>query len=77
MHQAKFSLTEEQLRFLDQHRLHGFRDRSAVVRTALERLQRELRQKELEDSASLYAELYEQDAEGQDWVEDASRGWPT
>lgn len=76
VHQAKFSLDEDQVAFLDRHRHYGFKDRSAVVRAALDRLREEIRNRELDESARLWAELYEEDPESQAWVEDASRAWP-
>jgi Arc/MetJ-type ribon-helix-helix transcriptional regulator len=76
MAQAKFSLTEDQLAFLDQHRHYGFRDRSELVRTALSRLKEDLEKQALEESARLYAELYEDDQESRQWVSGALREWP-
>jgi len=76
MAQAKFSLTEDQLAFLDQHRNYGFRDRSEVVRTALSRLKDDLEKQALQESARLYAELYEKDQESRLWVSEALREWP-
>lgn len=76
MRQAKFSLTEEQLAFVEEHRLHGFKDKSELVRAALERLRRQLIAEELEKSAQLCAELYDEDSDSQAWVADALLDWP-
>lgn len=76
MIQAKFSLTESQLEFLEHHESFGFRDKSSVVRAALERLRREYEERQLEDSAELYAEIYETDPELQKLTEQALEGWP-
>ena len=76
MPQAKFTLTDSQVDFLDEHLQHGFRDRSAMVRQALERLRADLKRQELEESASLCAEVYASEAQDLEWVEDSLSGWP-
>lgn len=76
MRQAKFTLTDHQIAFLDEHLRHGFKDRSSMVRTALEQMRAELRRQELEESASLCAEVYGSDPESREWVQDALAGWP-
>jgi len=76
MHQIKLSLQDSQVEFLGRHRAYGFRDRSELVRRALEFFQREIEQKELEESASLYAQLYEKDDEARQWVADSAKDWP-
>jgi Arc/MetJ-type ribon-helix-helix transcriptional regulator len=76
MEQAKFSLDPQQIEFLNQHRTYGYRDKSAMVRAALTRLQRLLEEESLRESADLYAELFEEDRELQELTESAMAGWP-
>ena len=76
MKQAKFSLTDSQVSFLEEYQSYGFKDKSELVRSALERYRESLILQELERSAQLYAELYEGDEEAQTWVDAASRDWP-
>ena len=76
MTQAKFSITDEQLAFLDKHRAYGFRDRSELVRSALSRLQEELELRTLEESARLYGEVYAEELEARAWTEAAVQDWP-
>jgi hypothetical protein len=76
MYQAKISLTEPLVEFLTRYKAYGFKDKSAMVRTALTQLQRELELEQLKESAALYAELYEDDAELQEITETALEGWP-
>ncbi len=76
MHQVKLSLRDSQVEFLGRHRAYGFKDRSELVRKALELFQREIELKELGESASLYAQLYEADPQAQSWVADSVRDWP-
>jgi Arc/MetJ-type ribon-helix-helix transcriptional regulator len=76
MHQAKFSLEDDQLEFLDRHRALGYPDKSTLVRAALDRLRRETEQERLRESAALYAEVYAEDAELQRLTDQASDEWP-
>jgi hypothetical protein len=77
MIQVKFSLEESHIQFLEQCKRYGFKDKSAVVRTALDRLCTELAQQRLHESAALYAEVYEEDDETQEWTDVALSEWPT
>ena len=77
MIQAKFSLEEEHVKFLNQHSNYGFKDKSAVIRKALTRFQRELEKEMMKMSADLYAEIYEEEDEGsRDLTESAISEWP-
>lgn len=76
MLQAKFSLTEGLADFLDQHRDLGFPDKSAVVREALERMREQMERQRLEESAGLYAEVYEGDEELRELTDQALGDWP-
>lgn len=76
MEQAKFSLEESQIAFINRFKLYGFKDKSALVRTALARLHADLERRLLEQSAELYAELYDADLDAQEWTEAAVTEWP-
>lgn len=76
MIQAKFSLTQNLMQFLNDFRLYGFKDKSSMVRGALEHLKRELELQSLTRSAELYAEMYGEDKELQALTEAAIEGWP-
>ncbi len=76
MIQAKFSLDDTQVKFLEQHQAYGFKDKSEVVRIALQSLQQTLEQKCLQESAELYAQLYEQDPAISELAETALSEWP-
>ena len=75
--QAKFSLEESHIQFLAQCKRYGFKDKSDVVRTALDRLHTELDQQSLRESADLYAKAYEKDDKTQEWNDAALSEWPT
>lgn len=76
MQQAKFSLTPPLVEFLSDYHLYGFKDKSSMVRIALQRFREELELQNLKQSANLYAEIYEQDKELQGLTETAIEGWP-
>jgi len=76
MVQVKISVTDEQHAFLERHRRLGFRDRSAMVREALERLRAERELCELHESAALYADTYEHDEELRELTAAAAKEWP-
>ena len=73
---AKFSIEAAQIDFLNQHRAHGFKDKSAMVRAALEQLKEQLELQHLKESAELYAEVYDEDPELEEWTEAAIEEWP-
>jgi Arc/MetJ-type ribon-helix-helix transcriptional regulator len=76
MIQAKFSLDAAQVAFLEQHQTYGFKDKSEAVRFALQTLQKSLQQKHLQESAELYAQLYEEDPEIKALADTALAEWP-
>jgi hypothetical protein len=76
MQQTKFSIEGTQVDFLNQYRQHGFKDKSSMVREALDRFKDDLERRQLEQSAELYAEVYAEDTELQELTERAIAGWP-
>ncbi|MBR9977246.1 MAG: hypothetical protein KFH87_04080 [Bacteroidetes bacterium] len=76
MIQAKFSLHQSHLTFLEQARSYGFKDKSQAVRVALDRLIEEITRQRLRESAVLYAEELEKDPEVIAWLDDVAEGWP-
>jgi Arc/MetJ-type ribon-helix-helix transcriptional regulator len=57
MIQAKFSIKESQVQFLENWKEYGFKDKSHLVRTALDRLSEQLTRQRLRESAAIYAEV--------------------
>jgi uncharacterized metal-binding protein len=76
MLQAKFSLKEPQARFLDKFKTYGFKDKSSMIRAAIEQLKKELELERLRESADLYSELYAEDNNLKEITEAALNGWP-
>ncbi len=76
MQQAKLSLRNEQLDFLSLHKEYGFKDKSSMVRRALDRFQQELEEEKLQKSADLYAEIYAESEDLQELTESGLQEWP-
>jgi len=76
MIQAKFSLDESHVQFLNQHRQYGFKDKSELVRTALNNLYTQLSMQRLRESADCYAQVYEEDEDTMQITEAAIAEWP-
>jgi len=76
MLQTKITLDETNLAFLSNYQRLGFRNRSALVRAALDQMQANMERQRLEASAVLYAEVYRTDSELQQLTEAALVGWP-
>jgi hypothetical protein len=76
MIQAKFSINEAHLMVLEECKKYGFKDKSALVRAAIDLLTTQLERQRLQESAALYAEVYEQDEESREWMEDVTTEWP-
>jgi Arc/MetJ-type ribon-helix-helix transcriptional regulator len=73
---TKVTLEKSQIDFLAQCKELGFKDKSSVVRLALDLLHQDLLRQRLEESADLYAELYDQDPELQQLTKAALVEWP-
>ena len=76
MQQSKFSLTFPLVEFVNDHKNYGFKDKSSMIRAALEQMKRNLALQALKQSANLYAEIYEEDSELQELTEFAIDRWP-
>ena len=76
MLQAKFSVEETQVQFLNDFKLYGFKDKSAMLREAIERFKKDVELESLRKSAELYSEIYSEDDELKKLTETALNGWP-
>lgn len=65
------NIEEPQLNFLLHHKNYGFKDEGEMISVALQKLQSELEVQDLEESAKLYSEIYNQDPELQELTETA------
>jgi Arc/MetJ-type ribon-helix-helix transcriptional regulator len=73
---TKVTLEQSQIDFLAQFKNLGFKDRSSLVRSALNQLQQQIEMQELERSADLYTEVYEGDKDLQELTALAGADWP-
>ena len=76
MLQAKFSCKEDQIAFLNSYRDYGFKDKSSMIREALNLLRKERDRQTLQQSADLYAETYDKDSELRELTAATAHGWP-
>jgi Arc/MetJ-type ribon-helix-helix transcriptional regulator len=76
MPQAKFSLSQSQIEFINRYAAWGFADKSALVRRALDAMQAKLARERLAESARLYAEVHSEDAELRSLTDAALENWP-
>ncbi len=76
MLQAKFSVKESQARFLSRYKDYGFKDKSTMLRVAIDLFKKNLELEQLKQSADLYAEVYSEDNELKELTETALDGWP-
>lgn len=68
--ERKIKIVETQANFVQSYADFGFYNVDEMIGYALDLLRQELEAKQkLTDSANLYAEMYELDAEAQEWVE--------
>ena len=75
MIQSKFSINEAQDRFINKHTDLGFKDKSAVVRQALDYLMERIEEERMRQGVDLYAAMYEQDEELQDLTSASMEDW--
>jgi hypothetical protein len=76
MLQAKFSVEKNQADFLNHYKLFGFKDKSAMVRAAIDCFRKEMELENLRKSADLYSEVYSEDDDLKALTEAAVTGWP-
>jgi predicted DNA-binding protein len=76
MLQIKFSVRVEQMDFINNHLLYGFKDKSSLIRKAIDHFIKEMETQDLKKSADLYTRIYSEDSELQDLTKSALSGWP-
>jgi 4-hydroxyphenylpyruvate dioxygenase-like putative hemolysin len=76
MLQAKFSVEEAQAHFLNNYRDYGFKDKSSMLRAAIDHLKKEIELERLKKSADLYSEIYSEDKDLKELTETAATEWP-
>jgi len=74
-----FGLTfrkESQARFLSRYKDYGFKDKSTMLRVAIDQFKKNLELERLKASADLYAEAYSEDDDLKELTDVATGGWP-
>jgi len=71
-----FKLDESISQFVEQFQAYGFQDSRELVMAALKRFQSALESAKLEESATLYAEIYAEEPELQALTEAGLEEWP-
>jgi len=74
MLQRKFSVEEAQSQFLNNFKKYGFKDKSAMLRTAIDHFKNKLEIENLKKSADLYSEIYLADEDLKELTEAAVSG---
>lgn len=77
MKQVKVGLNESHVRLLEQFKRFGFKDKSEMVRFALDLYVKDMANRRLRESAALYAQVYEEDAETREWMKANTAEWPS
>ncbi|MEC4983047.1 MAG: hypothetical protein SAJ37_05200 [Oscillatoria sp. PMC 1068.18] len=75
MQEQTFQLDDLMIKFLERCQEYGFQNPSEVVRIALAKLQLTLNTDDLQESADLYAEIYERDRELQELTDADIQEW--
>ena len=76
MLQAKFSIEETQVHFLNNFKEDGFKDKSLMLRTAINHFKSKLELESLKKSADLYSEIYSENDDLKELTETSVSGWP-
>jgi len=76
MIQAKFSVEKTQSHFLSNFKAYGFKDKSSMLRAAIDYFKKEMELDSLRKSADLYSEIYSEDDDLRELTETAVTGWP-
>ncbi len=76
MLQAKFSVEESQSLFLKNFKTYGFKDKSSMLRAAIDHFKTEIELETLRKSADLYSEIYSEDNDLKELTKIAITGWP-
>lgn len=76
MQQAKISFDENHIIILNKYQELGFKDKSSLVRSAIDDFIKSVEKQKLAKSAKLYAEIYKEDSELRDLTNSAIEDWP-
>ena len=75
---ANFAVSKEEINLLQNHSLLGFESVDELFSYALSLLRMEIEERKKQqiiDSATLYAELYQDDEEANEWINSSNQDW--
>ena len=75
---ANFTVSKEEVSLLQSYSLLGFESADELFSYALNLLRNEIEERKKQqiiDSATLYAELYQEDEEINDWIDSSNQDW--
>lgn len=75
---ANFIVNKEEIALLQNHALFGFESADDLFSYALNLLRIEIEEQKKQkiiDSAELYAQLYEEDEETNEWIDSSNQDW--
>jgi len=72
----KIQVNELVCLFFDNFKAYGFKDKSSMLRTAIDHFKNKLELENLRKSADLYSEIYSEDDDLKELTETAVTGWP-
>ena len=75
MQQVKISIDEKQVDFVNNYSFYGFKDKSSLIRKAIDHFRHEIENQKLKKSAELYNEIYKEDPDLQDLTKSALSEW--
>lgn len=76
MGQIKISLKKEHTEFINHYSKFGFKDKSEMVRKAIEKLKDEIETENIRKSAKLLKSIYSKNKIDTDWIDDSIKEWP-
>jgi hypothetical protein len=76
MEQAKISFEKDHITFLNKYQELGYKDKSSLVRSAIEHFIKSVEKQKLAKSAKLYAEIYREDSDLRNLTNSAIEDWP-
>lgn len=76
MQQTKISFNNDHINFLNKYQELGFKDKSSLVRSAMDEFMKLIEKRKLVNSARLYSEIYRGDEEMRDLTDSAIQDWP-
>ncbi len=76
MEQIKISLKKEQIEFINHHSRFGFKDKSSLIRKAVDIFKENIETESLKSSAKILAEIYSEEGTIKEWINDSTKNWP-